>query len=156
MKKNDIGQAIQVLANIGVLAGIVFLAFELRQNTRAVELTAAQGYLAGGSDLDLRIATDAELAVLLIRGDALEPTTPPEELQLESWNYAVFRQWETAYYLHSIDALDESLWLAYRHEIQKLLLRSNQTMSYWKANRGSFSSGFGQEIDLMLTEAKEE
>ena len=32
MKKIDLGQTITILANVGVIAGIVFLAFELRQN----------------------------------------------------------------------------------------------------------------------------
>jgi len=32
MKKIDLGQMITILANIGVIAGIVFLALELRQN----------------------------------------------------------------------------------------------------------------------------
>ncbi len=32
MKKLDLGQTISILANIGVIAGIVFLGFELRQN----------------------------------------------------------------------------------------------------------------------------
>ena len=37
MKKIDLGQAISMFANIGVIAGIVFLAFEIRQNTEALE-----------------------------------------------------------------------------------------------------------------------
>ena len=32
MKKIDLGQAINTLANVGVITGIVFLGFELRQN----------------------------------------------------------------------------------------------------------------------------
>ena len=40
MKKSDVGQAITVLANLGVIAGIVFLAFEQRHNN---ELIAAEG-----------------------------------------------------------------------------------------------------------------
>ncbi len=31
MKKIDVSQAITILANVGVIAGIIFLAFELRQ-----------------------------------------------------------------------------------------------------------------------------
>jgi len=38
MKKIDLGQAINTLANLGVIAGIVFLAVEIRQNN---ELLAA-------------------------------------------------------------------------------------------------------------------
>ena len=34
MKKLDLSQAISILANVGVIAGIVFLAFELRQNNQ--------------------------------------------------------------------------------------------------------------------------
>lgn len=37
MKKLDIGQAINTLANIGVIAGIVFLVFELQQNNELLE-----------------------------------------------------------------------------------------------------------------------
>ncbi len=32
MKKLDLGQTITILANVGVIAGIVFLGYELRQN----------------------------------------------------------------------------------------------------------------------------
>ena len=39
MKKIDLGQTITILANIGVIAGIVFLAVELRQNN---EIQSAQ------------------------------------------------------------------------------------------------------------------
>ncbi len=39
MKKIDLGQAVTVLANVGVIAGIVFLGMELQQNN---ELLAAQ------------------------------------------------------------------------------------------------------------------
>ncbi len=40
MKKIELGQAIGILANIGVLGGLLLLAFELRQNN---ELMAAEG-----------------------------------------------------------------------------------------------------------------
>jgi hypothetical protein len=37
MKKIDLGQSIQILANVGVIAGIIFLAVEISQNTTMVE-----------------------------------------------------------------------------------------------------------------------
>lgn len=36
MKKIDLGQAIGILANVGVIAGIVSLGMELRQNNELV------------------------------------------------------------------------------------------------------------------------
>ena len=40
MKKPDISQTVSILANIGVIAGIVFLAFELNQNNALLESQA--------------------------------------------------------------------------------------------------------------------
>jgi hypothetical protein len=40
MKKVDIGQVIAVTANMGVIAGIVFLALELQQNNRFLSAQA--------------------------------------------------------------------------------------------------------------------
>ena len=156
MKKIDLGQTIAILANVGVIAGIAFLAFELRQNTQAVELASAQTYLTGGSELDLRIATDTDLASLLIRSENPEPLSAVEELQLERWNYAVLRQWETAQYLHSIGALDESLWLAYRQEIGKIFVRGDRMRGYWSSNSESFTPAFRNEIAELLNGSERE
>ena len=56
MKKIDIGQTITILANVGVIAGIVFLAFELRQNN---SLLAAQASFSR-----LSIATERRARLL--------------------------------------------------------------------------------------------
>ena len=43
MKKIDLGQTITILANVGVIAGIVFLGIELQQNN---ELLVVQAEMA--------------------------------------------------------------------------------------------------------------
>lgn len=156
MKKIGIGQTINTLANIGVIAGILFLAYELRQNTQAVQLASAESYLSGGSALDLRIAQDPELAALLIRASRPEPLTDIEELQVERFNYATLRQWETAYYLSSIGALDGNMWSAYRQEISKILLRTPNLIEYWEGNKQSFTPGFGRVVETILVERNPE
>jgi hypothetical protein len=77
-----------------------------------------------------------------------------EQLQLERWHYAVLRQWETAQYLHSIGALDDTLWLAYRQEIGKIFLRGGRMREYWSTNSASFTPAFRNEIDGLLSEAR--
>ena len=44
MRNIDLGQTIGILANIGVIAGIVFLAYEIHQNTQAIQSASFQGY----------------------------------------------------------------------------------------------------------------
>lgn len=156
MKKLSLGQTITTLANLGVIAGIAFLAYELRQNTQAVQSASAESYLSGGSALDLRIAQDSDLAALLLKASGPEPLTEVQELQLERFNYATLRQWETAHYLFSIDALDVNLWSAYRNEIKKIILRTPNLIAYWRANNQSFTSEFGREIERILAEGNDD
>ena len=82
MKRIDLGQTISILANIGVIAGIVFLAVELQQNN---ELLAAQAR----SDLTDRAAryleilmTSPDLTEILTREAEGEPLTTAEEFRV--------------------------------------------------------------------------
>ena len=43
MERLGFGQKIAFLANLGVIAGIALLAYEMRQNTVAIRSTASQG-----------------------------------------------------------------------------------------------------------------
>ena len=47
MKKIDLGQSITMLANIGVIAGIVFLAVELQQNNELLRVEVELSRNAG-------------------------------------------------------------------------------------------------------------
>jgi hypothetical protein len=56
MKKTDLGQTVQIVANIGVIGGIILLAYEVNQNSDAIRLPAAQSNLDTFYALDLLIA----------------------------------------------------------------------------------------------------
>jgi hypothetical protein len=64
MNKIDLGHTIQLLANIGVIAGIVFLAYELRQNTNVARSSAIQSIAQLTYEHNMRVATDPALRTL--------------------------------------------------------------------------------------------
>ena len=82
MKKPDLGQIISVLANLGVIAGIVFLALELRQNNELMETEAR----AATNDRLREVArvafTDQSLADLLVRAKNGESLTESEDARV--------------------------------------------------------------------------
>jgi hypothetical protein len=51
MTKVDVGQTIQILANVGVIAGIVFLGFELRQNNALLQEQARSQFASGSASI---------------------------------------------------------------------------------------------------------
>ena len=97
MKKIDFSQTVGILANIGVIAGIVFLALELQQNN---ELLAAQ---ARRDQLDARAVTfglvsqNTEMAVLSLKLRNREELTPLEQHRFEAWAIDIFIHWEWQY-----------------------------------------------------------
>ena len=58
MKKIDYGQAVSILANIGVIAGILFLGFEIRQNTLISRGVAVQSISEQVNDWQIEMASN--------------------------------------------------------------------------------------------------
>lgn len=67
MKKLDLGEAVGILANVGVIAGIIFLGFELRQNTSAVQAATSQGLTEFSASWLSALSTDPELAGIWLK-----------------------------------------------------------------------------------------
>ncbi|MGD8339936.1 MAG: hypothetical protein PVH89_04090 [Gammaproteobacteria bacterium] len=107
MKKIDLGQMISILANVGVIAGIVFLGIELRQNN---DFLAAQARLG---QLDATVAriqiglNNPDLADINWRERNGEPLTPAE--QNRYFEYALFTMmhWRWEYQEYQAGALPE-------------------------------------------------
>ena len=83
MKKIDLGQAITILANVGVIAGIVFLAVELGQNTQAIRLTASQSMASELAEFN-RGWTNPDMARIRLKIDTegYDSLSPLERMQL--------------------------------------------------------------------------
>ena len=65
MKKIDLGQAFSILANIGVIAGIVFLAIELRQNNRLLDLQVRATYSSRANPIAELVIEQQDLMLLM-------------------------------------------------------------------------------------------
>jgi hypothetical protein len=93
MKKIDAGQTISILANLGVIAGIIFLAVELRQNTTATQLMASGSASAYIRDLNNMLAENGELAALIIKADESDSLSRTENLRMASFLSSTYVGW---------------------------------------------------------------
>ena len=67
MKKLDLGQSIGILANVGVIAGIVFLGLELRQHNELMEAEASMATHQGGQEFAMSLAQNPALTSVLAK-----------------------------------------------------------------------------------------
>ncbi len=115
MKKLELGQTITIFANLGVIAGIVFLGIELRQNNEALGLqvrlerenTLRQGLSGRLENSDVIRATAKALRE--------EELTLEEELLIGDYNRVVLVNW----------------WLAYRQVQDGSLNEATLPVSLW-------------------------
>jgi len=110
MKKIDLAQTIGVLANIGVIAGIVFLAFELRQNSEQLELQSYQSWVAANLELNMS-ATVPTLSKTLASGMPDSANLNGDSfISFAMWQMGVMQMVQAVDYLYRSGSLDEDLW----------------------------------------------
>jgi len=111
MKKVDFGQAVQVIANLGVIGGIILLAYEISQNSDAIRLQAAQSNLNTFYALDLLIAEggadDQSLARLLVSPS--EGRSVSDRFRHDRFADTVISSWQSNFYLNEQGVLADDL-----------------------------------------------
>ena len=97
MKKLDLGQTINTLANVGVIAGIIFLGIELRQNNTLLgaqaRATRAQVRMDGGA-LVLSNPHLINIEAKQLNGESLSLT---DQMTLAQLADGIFVRWEYVY-----------------------------------------------------------
>ncbi len=97
MKKIDLGQTISILANVGVVAGIVFLAVELRQNNELMSAEARADRRDIAREAVLRDLDYPELRRARRKFLVGEELTTDDVDVLEVGNRAVLTDWQYIY-----------------------------------------------------------
>jgi hypothetical protein len=139
-------------ANIGVLAGVLFLAYELQQNTVATRLEVASNFQSSFTQIELLIAGDAEFAALLTSGREATGVSPADQLRLSAFYTNVLRQWQFVHFQYLVDALDEEIWRGQRAYFVQVLGADSGLRDYWRASRSHYSPRFNQLVQSMYRE----
>ena len=142
MRKIDLGQSIQILANIGVMAGIVFLGIEVAQNNgyAATEIRATR-YLTAIEAFTIA-AENTQLLATVLKDRDHETLTELEAAQLRAWWIRVLLTNQWAY--SEMAVADTSPFV----EMQRF---NNETYSLyrqtWEARKSYFQPDFIQFME---------
>ena len=106
MKLKKLNAWMTLAANLGVIAGIVFLAFEIRQNN---ELLAVEARAVGEENRmrdELLILENADLRDVLIRANRGEELTAEELLLLRVFQSTVMNGWQATWLEYEAGLID--------------------------------------------------
>jgi hypothetical protein len=124
----DLGQAIGILANVGVILGLVLVVVEIRQSN---EQAAAAAYQSRIGDIEVafqQFALSAQLPAIYVKlqESGLKSLSTEERDRVRSWESARRTRMQGQYYQHEQGFLDES---AYRVMLRAARVQS----SLWQA-----------------------
>ena len=99
-----------LLANFAVIAGIVFLAVELRQNTKQLELQSYQSWVAANTDLNIAIS-NPDLSAIVSQGHANSANLTSEtSIAYAMFHMSMLQMAQSTHYLYMEGSLNKELW----------------------------------------------
>jgi len=144
MKKIDPGQAFHILANIGVLGGILLLVFELQQNNELMAAEARFNRLTMAVDAWRFRAEHGELYELRERANQDEVLSRSEQMRVDASVMAVFVMLDWTFRELSKDSPE----LTQVREVQKYNFAIEASyQKVWDARKNSFDPAFVQWMD---------
>jgi hypothetical protein len=118
MKKIDVGETMQIVANLSVIAGLAFIAFQVRQNTVAVQAQTLQSLEESSVTYLENLARDPETRAIVFKLNANpDEVTLDEAMRVSLLVRAQFTRYQSAYLQWQKGSLSEPGWIAYTKTI---------------------------------------
>jgi hypothetical protein len=154
MERLGFGQKIAFLANLGVIAGIALLAYEMRQNTVAIRSTASQGVQDQLSALYEMAVTDPMMEIYMKGMASYSELDPLERAKFNAYLSNVMSAMENLYVLVREGSFDEDRaqgwWL-----IMRSMLEYPGGKQHWEDRKFRWTDDFTSfvENDVMSLDA---
>ena len=147
MNWTAIGAIGEFLGAAGVIITLVYLAAQIRQNTRAMRLATAHSIASAARDWNRPLLMDPELAWTFQVGTE-DPTQLDEKEQARFIElcFSLLRMFEDAHYQYHSGALDPTTWEGYER-LYAAYAKAPGFRAYWKERKQTFRPEFRKFID---------
>ena len=145
MKRNTL----ELVGFVSVIASLIFVGMEIRQNTTAVRGATNQAISDQATELYLAIATDRNLASLTVKlyaGVSRKDFDPIDDMQLFLTVMTGLRRVENIFLQLEDNILDERAF----DRIGLSFYRSNYSREIWEANKQFFDRKFVPFFEKLL------
>ena len=138
---------LNLLASLGVIAGLVFLAIEINQNTQAT-IAAASQELTNQSLEFFSLGMDNQVISRAQHKQSVgEQLDAFEQSQLRLHQYFNFRVFENAFLQYRRGFYDQSEWEKYRRIIYRRLSSDHFAKQMWEDSEGDWTVEFATEVN---------
>ena len=142
----DFNQWLTLVANFAVVFGIIFLAIEVRHNTKVAYTQSHTELMSLAHDtfnwnLDQNFAEVATKAI-----EDHESLTAVERNQYETYVFQLMNLWEHAMGVHTRGLMSDSYWKAFDDTFHPFMT-APAWRTFWEYAKPRFSAEFQQHVD---------
>jgi len=155
MNWDAIGAVGEIIGATCVLATLIYLSIQIRNNTREVQTENVHRVTDSFNELNLLLASDGALAELWHKGaENYDSLTDTEKARFNFLWLSAFRIYDSLYYQIQRGTGDEILW---NTELTTLnwLFSFPGTREWWRQQHFAFSPGFKEYIDKNVCDPNE-
>ena len=149
MNASDIALAAnigEIIAAVLVVVSLGYVALQIRQNTHALQATAAQAYVGNYNTITTQL-TDPDLAVLWRNGmQDFDKMEAGEQIQFSAIIGQLMRVFESAFLQWKVGALENQLWEASERALKDSFMTTG-FRQWWQFRRLWYSDDFRELCD---------
>ena len=149
MNWEAIGAVGEVLGALGVFASLVYLAMQIRQNTRMMKATVRQQLATASQAVTFEIGRNADVMARALGGDLSEE----DSFRLASLTRATLRGYENYAYQREHGLFDASEWSGIRENMRSLMALP-EFRAEWIRTRAEYSPRLQPVLDELAEEAE--
>ena len=146
MNWQAIGTIAEIVGAVAVVISLIYVAVQIRQNTRQVHVAAHDGTTRDFREL-IRSITTAGLTEVMVRGNE-DPDSLDDRQKLDYAFivYDMFKAFENVHYHYLHGTMGEDAWRGWARFIEQYATAPG-AQRYWKVRRDIFTSDFRDFID---------
>ncbi len=154
MSLNDLGNIGEFVGAVAVVVSLLYLAIQIRQNTRSLRAQAHQSITSHIAELNRTIVESAEVASIMEQGlaDPLQ-LSAADRRRFNAYNSARFRHYDNLFYQYRAGTLEESQWRGFDN-LLRFHFEQPGIERWWQENTPYYSDEFVGYVSHIQAELK--
>ena len=144
----------ELIGAVAVLASLLYLANQVRQNTEVARSAARQGIAESAMSEVSSIIDNADLARLLFREISGETLEDHEDYRVQLFTFRSLRFYENCHYQYRNGMLEDEEWEAFRYNLS-LLFELRMYNHFWVGHERQFTPVFRAFVEDLRSELDE-
>ena len=135
---------------IAVVASLIYVGYELNQNTNAVRASNWHALLDYAATADLLILENADVASVIVKAESnYDDLTEEEKLRFAMYANNIFNQWNAAYTNQQQGLMEVATWEAFDRSVITFL-EIDAYRGFWDRSRIIWTSDFVAHVNGII------